>query len=55
MSAYDSSGAFSTFMTETMGSVSSERMPTTAITLLWSSTVQPGSSRSWFTNDSTPT
>jgi hypothetical protein len=44
MSAYVSSGALSTFMTDTIGSTSSARMPTTELTLLWVSSDEPGSS-----------
>jgi hypothetical protein len=72
MSAYDSSGAFSTFITLTSGSASFCSTPTTLlvwhtvkthastghryhhhhpVTLLFSSTVQPGSSWSRSTND----
>mmetsp|Transcript_7249 Transcript_7249/g.20544 ORF Transcript_7249/g.20544 Transcript_7249/m.20544 type:complete len:293 (-) Transcript_7249:389-1267(-) len=50
-SAYDSSGAFSTFITETMGSVSSPRMPTTLSTLLCIRMLHPGSSWPLSTND----
>jgi hypothetical protein len=54
-SAYDSVGALSTFMTDTMGSVSSAKMPTTAMALLCSRTLQPGSSCVLSTNDVTAT
>lgn len=50
MSAYDSLGAFSSFITLTIGSVSSDRTPITPIVLWCSRTEQPGSSRSLSTN-----
>mmetsp|Transcript_850 Transcript_850/g.1490 ORF Transcript_850/g.1490 Transcript_850/m.1490 type:complete len:281 (-) Transcript_850:469-1311(-) len=51
MSAYDSRGAFSTFMTLTSGSTSSWRMPTMESTLLCIRTEQPGSSWSLSTKE----
>ena len=50
-SAYDSSGALSTFMTETIGSTSSARTPTTALVLLCRRTEHPGSSWDLSTKD----
>ena len=50
-SAYDSSGALSTFITLTIGSTSSASTPTTLSPLLCSSTAHPGSSCDLSTKD----
>ena len=50
-SAYDSSGALSTFMTATMGSASSPSTPTTARALACRRTVHPGSRADRSTKD----
>mmetsp|Transcript_28891 Transcript_28891/g.85982 ORF Transcript_28891/g.85982 Transcript_28891/m.85982 type:complete len:264 (-) Transcript_28891:458-1249(-) len=51
MSAYDSTGALSTFITLTIGSASSASRPTIELTLLWVSSEQPGSSWSLSTKE----